>query len=292
MPHDEDTDAIVTRESPNAEQSEAWNGDTGQHWVQYRDRREAQLRRFSPRLFAAAQIRPDARVLDVGCGCGGTTLQAARQAFSGHVVGVDVSAPMLAQARRQAAAEGISNITFQQADAQVHAFATGGFDVMLSRFGVMFFADPRAAFANLAQAARPGGRLVFLCWQTAATNDFFTLPLRALSAHLDIPQRNTPGEPGPFSLADPDEVRDLLTAAGFDAVETTPVAERMWLGADVEDAVAYQLTTPSNRAAFAESDAPVRGLAMDALRAALRPHATVDGVELDARAWLVAATKR
>lgn len=291
MPHSETTEAAAPADG-NAAQAEAWNGDAGQHWVQYRDRREAQLSRFSPHLFAAARIAPGARVLDVGCGCGGTTLHAARQAANGQALGVDLSAPMLAEARRRAAAEEVVNVSFQQADAQVHAFAPDSFDVMLSRFGVMFFADPQAAFSNLGRAVRRGGSLHFLCWQSAEINDFFTLPLRALCAHLDVPQRNTPGEPGPFSLADPDELRGLLTAAGFDAVEINAVDERMWVGAGLEDAVAYQMTTPSNQTALAEAGPEARDRAMDALREALSPYATAEGVELDAHAWLVTARKR
>ncbi|HZU57188.1 MAG TPA: methyltransferase domain-containing protein, partial [Actinocrinis sp.] len=291
MPHNDTTEAAAPAEA-NAAQAEAWNGDAGQHWVQYRDRREAQLSRFSPHLFAAAQIAADAQVLDVGCGCGGTTLQAARQAANGQALGVDLSAPMLAEARRRALAEEVANVAFQQADAQVHPFAPDSFDVMLSRFGVMFFADPQAAFSNLERAVRSGGSLHFLCWQSAEVNDFFTVPLRAISAHLDVPQRDTPGEPGPFSLADPDDVRGLLTAAGFDSVEINAVDERMWIGADLEDAVAYQMTTPSNQAALAEAGPEARGRVMDALREALSPYATAEGMKLEAHAWLVTARKR
>ncbi len=291
MPHNDTTEAAAPAEA-NAAQAEAWNGDAGQHWVQYRDRREAQLSRFSPHLFAAAQIAADAQVLDVGCGCGGTTLQAARQAANGQALGVDLSAPMLAEARRRALAEEVANVAFQQADAQVHPFAPDSFDVMLSRFGVMFFADPQAAFSNLERAVRSGGSLHFLCWQSAEVNDFFTVPLRAISAHLDVPQRDTPGEPGPFSLADPDDVRGLLTAAGFDSVEINAVDERMWIGADLEDAVAYQMTTPSNQAALAKTGPEARDRVIYALREALSPYATAEGMKLEAHAWLVTARKR
>jgi SAM-dependent methyltransferase len=291
MSHDEGTEAIAALSGANAAQAEAWNGDNGLHWVQYIDRREAQLRNFSTHLFAAAKIATDAHVLDVGCGCGGPTMEAARQATNGHALGVDLSASMLAEARRRAAAEEIANVTFQQADAQTHAFDAAAFDVVLSRFGVMFFADPHAAFANLARAVRSGGRLVFLCWQPSEVNEFFTVPRNALAAHVAVPERDAPGEPGPFALADATKVRVLLTAAGFDSPEIADVSERMWVGADVEDAVAYQLTTPSNRAAFADVDPTARDRAVSALREALRPYATDQGVELGARAWLVTAVK-
>ncbi|MBS2962002.1 methyltransferase domain-containing protein [Actinocrinis puniceicyclus] len=309
MPHDEDartgagagtredagtrgdTGEEATAVYASAAQSEAWNGASGQHWVEYRDRHEAQLRNFLPPLLAAADIAAGEHVLDVGCGCGCTTLHAARAAADGHALGVDLSEPMLAEARRRAAAEGVANVAFEQADAQLRPFAPGAFDVMVSRLGVMFFADPRAAFGNVARALRPGGRLAFLCWQPVAVNGFVSVPHRALSAHITVPNRDTPGEPGPFSLADPDEVRGLLTSAGCDGVDISAVAEPMWIGTDVEDAVAYHLTSPSSRTAFAGVDEQTRERAIDALREELGAHRTPRGVELEGRAWLVTARK-
>ncbi len=276
----------------NAAQSEAWNGESGLHWVQYRDRREAQLGNFSPHLFAALDLAPGARVLDVGCGCGGTTLDAARRATEGHALGVDLSAPMLAEAKRQAVEAGVANVAFEQADAQVHPFAPGGFDAILSRFGVMFFAEPDAAFANLARALRPDGRLAFLCWQPPAASDYYTILRDAITAHIDLPApREAPGEPGPFSLAEPATVHTLLTAAGFGSIDVTAVKEPMRLGDDVEDAVTYYLTTPANRTAFAAVDQQTRDLAAASLRDALQPHATADGIALNGAAWLVTARK-
>ena len=275
----------------NAGQAEAWNGETGQHWVENRDRREASLRTFLPHLLTAARIAPDAQVLDVGCGCGETTLLAARQAAKGHALGADLSAPMLAEARRRAEAEALANVTFTQADAQTHLFEPGGFDAAISRFGVMFFDDPGAAFGNLARALRPGGRLAFLCWRAQEANEFYTLPRQALAPFLALPEPAAPGEPGPFALSGPDRVRGLLTAAGLDTIELTAVDEPMRVGDDVEDAVEYQLSTPVNRSALAATDEPTRDLASDALREALRPHATNRGVELSGSAWLVTAHK-
>lgn len=282
----------------NVEQAEAWNGENGRHWVRYRDRREAQLRNFTPHLFAAAGIAVDARVLDLGCGCGGTTVRAATLAADGHALGVDLSAPMLAEARRSAAADGVANVTFQQADVQGHPFAESGFDVAISRFGVMFFEDPRRAFGNVARALRAGGTLAFVCWREQAANEFYTLPRQAISAHVDLPQGGGPGGsvpgagPGPFSLAEPDEIRGILTTAGFEAVDLAAVAEPMWVGADVADAVEYQLTTPTYRAAFAAADEPARERARCALRDALAPRLTPRGVELGGSAWVVTARKQ
>ncbi len=285
------TNSAAAVRAANAAQADAWNGDAGWHWVQYRDRREAQLRNFTPHLFAAADIAADARVLDVGCGCGGTTVRAATQAADGHALGVDLSAPMLAEARRQSTADQVANVSFEQADAQTHPFAPGGFDVMISRFGVMFFDEPREAFGNIARALRPGGTLAFLCWQEQAANEFYTLPREVLSQHVELAERGEPGEPGPFSLGDPAHVRDVLTAAGLESVALAQAAEPMWLGADVADAVEYQLTTPTNRAAFDAADEPARERALSALHEALSSHLTPRGVELGAAAWVVTARK-
>jgi SAM-dependent methyltransferase len=275
----------------NAAHFDAWNGEAGMHWVQYRDRHEAQLRAFTPHLLDAAPFAPDARILDVGCGCGATTLAAARQTARGHALGVDLSAPMLDEARRQAAEERIANASFLQADAQTHRFEPAQFDVAISRFGVMFFSDPAAAFANLGRALRPDGNLAFLCWQSQERNEFFTFSREAIAPHVTAPPLTTPGEPGPFGLADAAETRRLLEAAGFDRIEITGVAEPVWIGADPDDAIAYHQTTPANRAMYAAADDDARDRALSALRTALAARVTARGIELRAAAWLVTAHK-
>src|SRR6266545_2552985 len=187
----------------NTAQSEAWNGDEGQYFVAQRARHERMGQQHTARLLATAAIGPAEVVLDVGCGCGETTNGAARPARSGRALGVDLSAVMLAEARRLAGREGVRNARFEQADAQVHAFPAAGFDVAISGFGVMFFADPHAAFANIAAALRPGGRLAFLCWQEMTANEWLTVPFAAVAAHVTLPELPAADEPGPFSLADP-----------------------------------------------------------------------------------------
>src|SRR6266545_366761 len=187
----------------NTAQSEAWNGDEGQYFVAQRARHERMGQQHTARLLATAAIGPAEVVLDVGCGCGETTNGAARPARSGRALGVDLSAVMLAEARRLAGREGVRNARFEQADAQVHAFPAAGFDVAISGFGVMFFADPHAAFANIAAALRPGGRLAFLCWQEMTANEWLTVPFAAVAAHVTLPELPAADEPGPCSLADP-----------------------------------------------------------------------------------------
>ncbi|MFF9788838.1 class I SAM-dependent methyltransferase [Streptomyces nigrescens] len=242
----------------NAEQGGAWNGDDGRYWVQHRERQEARYRRLTPHLMAAAGIQADSRVLDIGCGSGGTSLEAARAAAEGAVLGVDVSAPMLAEARKQAAGSGLPQVTFERGDAQVHRFEDGAFDIAISRFGVMFFADPEAAFANIARALRPGGQLAFLCWRSVRDNPYLTVPMGAIAPYVQLPELEAPGAPGPFSLVDTDRIEKLLDSAGFDEITISAVDEPMWMGTDPDDVVAYQLGIPASRAMLAEASAEAR----------------------------------
>jgi SAM-dependent methyltransferase len=202
----------------NAAQAEAWNGGEGEYFAAERARHERMGQQHTQHLLDAAAITATDAVLDVGCGCGQTTIRAARAARDGHALGVDLSAVMLAEARRLAEQDGAGNVSFRQADAQTHPFPAGGFDVAISSFGVMFFADPRAAFANLAAALRPGGRLAFLCWQDLTGNPWLTIPFAAAAAHVTLPELPAADEPGPFSLADPQRTRDLLTEAGLGSI--------------------------------------------------------------------------
>lgn len=156
----------------------------------------------------------------------------------------------------------------------------------------MFFADPHEAFANIARALRPGGRLAFLCWRTVAENEFLAVPFGAIAQLAPLPDLGEPDDPGPFSLADPDRVRGLLGGAGFGAIAVEPVSEPMWIGADVDDTVSYQLGTPMARSMLASvTDGESRREAEEALRKALAPHQGPDGVELGGAAWLVTAER-
>jgi SAM-dependent methyltransferase len=185
----------------NAEQAEDWNGASGREFIEQRERHERMLGRLRARLLAAARIRDGENVLDIGCGCGETTILAARITSSGHALGTDFSRIQVAEARRLAACAGVANARFQVADAQVYPFQPGAFDVVLSSFGVMFFDDPAAAFGNLRKALRRGGRLALLCWRTRAENPIFTTgfleatrPPRANRAvGCFLPRRHRPG---------------------------------------------------------------------------------------------------
>ncbi|MCO6009955.1 class I SAM-dependent methyltransferase [Actinoallomurus purpureus] len=272
----------------NTAQAEAWNGYEGEHWAGHADRYDAVNSGFNRFVLDAAAIGDRDRALDIGCGNGQLTRLAARAARAGRAHGIDLSAPMLATARARAAGEGVANVTFEQADAQVVPFPAGGFDVAVSRFGVMFFADPVGAFANIGRALRPGGRLAFVCMTRLEGTDLGTA-FGAMAAHL--PRPTGPDGTGPTSFADPARVREVLTDAGFCEVTCAHVeAEQVW-GRDVADATAFICAWGPVRFHLEQAAPEAAARARDALTAALGAFARPDGVRLRGTAWLVTARR-
>ena len=196
---------------------------------------------------------------------------------------------MLAVAHQRAGRNGARNARFEQADAQTRAFPAARFDVALSSFGVMFFDDPPAAFANIAAALRPGGRVAFLCWQEAARNEFLAVPLAAVAEHAALPEMPSTGEPGPFSLADPQRIRSLLANAGLADISINGLQGPMRMGADVQDVIGYYQGLPIAWQILAGAGEQATAAALEALRDALRPHQGDEGVTLGSAAWLVTA---
>jgi SAM-dependent methyltransferase len=281
----------TTSGAQNAAQAMAWNGDRGRHWADNAERQDRMLGAFSGALLDAAGIADGDRVLDLGCGAGGTTLAAARRAGGGSALGADLSALLLAEAARRAERAGIGNARFEQADVQVHPFPAGGFDIALSRFGVMFFDDPAAAWGNIARALRPGGRLAFCCWREVALNEFFSVPFAAVAPHVPARSPAGPGAPGQLSLASPDRVRDLLGGAGFTGIGLSEVTTTLRIGQDPEDAAAYITGMGPAYALLAGTSPETRAAAIQSLRDTFATRATKDGVHLGAAVWLVTATK-
>lgn len=282
--------------SPNAEMVRYWNEGAGPAWVAMQERLDAQVGPLGAVALARAAVGSGQRVLEVGCGCGGTTLEIAQAVGArGRVVAVDVSAPMLSRARERVAAAGLADrVEWRCEDAQIAPFAEGAFDCVFSRFGVMFFADPPAAFTNLRRALRPGGRLVFVCWQARERNPWMTAPARAAMAHVPFPPPPPPDAPGPFAFADPDRVRGILGAAGLTDVVIEPLELAMRLGGgDVDEALELLLVIGPVGQALREAQAgpEVRARVVDALRGVLEGFRTPRGVEGPAAAWIVQARR-
>jgi SAM-dependent methyltransferase len=272
----------------NAEQARAWDGDEGAYWAENAERFDRALAAYHERLLAVAGIGRAERVLDIGCGTGQTTRDAARAASDGTGLGVDLSGRMIEFARRLATEEGIANTRFEQADAQVHPFPTRSFDVAISRTGTMFFGDPGAAFANIARAIRPGGRLAMLVWRGPEPNEWIRELSGALAAGRDLPAPPI-GAPGPFAQADPEGVRAVLAAAGFSNIELEGLAEPMWFGSNAEDAHAFVLGLMGWM--LQGLDNAGRDRALGNLRATLSAHDTGRGVFYPSAAWIVKAAR-
>ena len=247
---------------------------------------DSELQRFNEVLRRRYGIRPGDHVLDVGCGTGQTTRDAARMAAAGSATGVDVSAPMIERARQ--AAQGLHDVAFEQGDAARQDFDSARFDVVISRFGTMFFAKPIAAFTNLARATRPDGRLVMLVWQARERNEW-AVAIRQALADDAAPSA---GAPDAFSLGDPATVTRILEAAGFGDVAFDDVHEPVYYGPDVAAAMAWVGGFSTVSEVLRRLDPASADAARTRLEQMLTAHARADGVWLDARAWLVTARRR
>lgn len=274
----------------NAAAASLWDGDEGMTWSRDWERWDRALARYQAQLLGAAAIRRGEHILDVGCGNGASSRGAARHAVHGTVLGVDLSTRMLERAAWEARSEDLSNVQFRRADAQVHPFRPEQFDLVISRFGSMFFGDPVAAFANLARATRPGGRFVSVVWQGFQENEW----LREINSALCLgqaPSTPPPGAPGPLSQADPSITARVLHAAGFGSIYIDPVLEPLWLGADAEEATEFISTGGLAQCLIEGLDPSDRERAMQSLRSTVEDHVTADGVIFGSAAWVISARR-
>jgi SAM-dependent methyltransferase len=280
----------MSPEIANTDMHAAWNGTDGDHWAENDDVYNANIRRHKAHLLEAAAIGPADNVLDIGCGAGETTRNAARFATDGTALGVDLSRRQLARARDRAREEGITNVNFEEADAQVHPFPAQSRSVAMSSFGVMFFADPVAAFTNIAGALTPEGRLAMLAWRPVEENEWISEYRRALAAGRDLPTP-PPSAPGVAGLADPDHVHTVLDSSGFTGVDIAPIDEPIEMGDDARAALDFILGTGMAQGLLQDVDDEMRQTAIDNLRATIAAHDTGRGIMFGSAAWLITARK-
>jgi len=269
----------------NSAQKTYWNEKAGPSWVAAQERLDAMLAPLSNQALAKASVKAGERALDIGCGCGATTI---RLAESGAIsVGVDLSEPMVAHARDRA--KHLNNVEFLVEDAVVYQ-ASQPFDLLFSRFGVMFFADPVEAFANVHKQLKPTGRMVFICWQAPQHNPWMAIPGKAVAEFLppmDPPPQ--PTDPGPFAFADPDYLQSILEQAGFTQIELESVEAGMYLGSSLDEVMEYQKFVGPVARVVGELAGEAQEQAIAAARAAFAEHLTDSGITLPGRVWLVSA---
>src|SRR5581483_2213512 len=279
----------------NQEQIRYWNEQGGPRWVLMQQRLDAHIQPLGLVALQRAEAKPGERVVDVGCGCGQSSLELAeRVGPNGSVLGIDISHPMLNRARERQQGLGCANLEFVQADAQTHQFTHEQFDLVFSRFGVMFFENPTAAFRNLCTALQSNGRLTFLCWQALEKNDWARVPLKAALQHVQPPAPPAPGAPGPFAFADPGRVRQILEAAGFTAVHCESHEAELNMGGatTVDEAVEFSLEIGPVARLLADNPAGTRTRVAQSIREALTPYAGSEGVRLPGAVWVVRARRQ
>lgn len=278
----------------NAYQVADWNGQSGERWVANQARLDAMVAAFGQAAIEAAAPMTGERVLDVGCGAGASSRAlAARVGAGGQVLGVDISEPLIGRARAVAPQD--KPVLFQVADASSAELPEGAFDILFSRFGVMFFDDPTAAFAHMRRALRPGGRVAFVCWRSAAENDWVRLPMGALKGILPPSALPDPEAPGPFSFGDRERVARILAAAGFTDIAIAPFDASVPFGeggtrdAAIDDAVKMMLEVGPLSRALADQPDDIRARASAAVRAAFAGLPGERSVMIDGAAWIVTA---
>ena len=269
-----------------AEQAAYWNGPGGKGWLASIERIEQGIGDFGKAALTAASPRPGEKAIDVGCGLGGTTRALAEAVgATGHVLGVDISEELVASARSHR----VPNTTFVVGNAATHPFEPASYDLVFSRFGVMFFGDPVAAFKNFQQALKPDGRLVFVCWRKPDENPWGLTPVRAAAPFLPPLPRPGPEDPGQFAFGDRTRVERILKEAGFTALSFEPLDQMVFMGKTVADILASAGRFGPLARAFAEATPEQIEKAKAAIAEALKPHERPDGVRLPGACWLVRA---
>lgn len=280
---------MVEASGPNAKEIAYWNGANGRKWVRFQESMDRMLEPLSRQAIETAGIDAGQSVLDIGCGCGGTSLDLARRVGpDGSVTGIDISTDMLARAVARAAAEPGLPLRFLNADASTESW-TEPRDHAFSRMGVMFFRDPVASFGNIRGALKPGGRFTFVCWGDRTRNPWRSIPMAVAERHIDLPPSTPPNEPGPFAFADGDRIRQILTEAGFAEIRVEVLERDLLLGETVEGAAEHAVQLGPLGNVLREAPAAVQARVADEMREAMSPHLQSDGVRLGCSCWLATA---
>jgi SAM-dependent methyltransferase len=281
---------IQTAHDKNADQIAYWNGANGQRWTNRQAEQDVLLAPVSKTLIDRAAARPGDRIIDVGCGCGSTTIAFAEKvAPNGFVLGIDISGPMLSRARELAPRH--LPVDFVQTDATVHPFDPQSFDLVVSRFGVMFFAEPAISFANLRRALRPAGRVAFACWREPRENPWMMAPLQAIYQHVPKLPPQGPEDPGPFAFASEERVNRILGEAGYKAIEMEPIALSfdIAIGRGLDAAVQAALQIGPGSRALDGHPPEIRAAAAESVKEMLTPYVRGQSVPLSGSIWIVTA---
>ena len=271
----------MTTPQLNADQIAFWNGDAGQKWVRGQERLDAMLSQATQALFQMAKLSPADQVLDIGCGCGDTSIAIAQT--GANVTGIDISAPMLARAKARA-----PSIRFIETDASSHKFSPE-YDLLFSRFGVMFFANPDDAFKNLRSALKSRGRLAFVCWRDWRENEWVRVPISVVRPLVPPQPQQGPEDPGPFAFADLGRVRRILSHAGFDEITAKPVDIQMTLGETIEDAVSHITDFGPVSRMLADAPDQTKTAVLQAITTAFKPYASRKPFSMGAAVWIITA---
>lgn len=283
----------MQQDGPNAEQIELWNRSAGERWLAGDAKLARMLAPIGDASIECAAPRAGEHVLDVGCGAGHTAVAIGRAVTErGTVLGVDISGPLLGRATTRAAELGLPHVRFEHADAQTYDLGEDRFDLVYSRFGVMFFADPTVAFANLARATKAHGRLLFACWRTPIENPWFTEPYAAMAQHIDPPPPPPPGGPGPFAFAEEIRVRSILERAGWTDVRFEGADTTLWMGDSADDALRFACEVGPTAVPLAGAEPAARTAALAQMREVFARASDDAGVvRMRASLWYVGARR-
>ena len=280
-------------EDKNAKQKEFWSGKGGDYWVVKQSEMDVMLNPLGEKALAKLDLKSNSKVLDIGCGCGATTLEIAKKVSDGTVTGLDISVPMLDQAKSEASIQGIPNVDFKVVDVQVDQLTSKEYDYVYSRFGVMFFEDPFEAFKNISSSVKKGGKLSFVCWQDPYLNPWQSLSIQVIRGYLDIPSP-PPRSPGPFAFQEKDYVKGILKQSGFSNISLDDNQEdiTMFAGKSLQEASEdYLAINPVVTEMLKDSPDSLKAKIVESLKEAFSEYHKGDGLLFPSATWIVSASK-